>query len=457
MRIAKKRWELDEIINIFMSSYKNIIPTHENKNKILSQTDIIKIWDRNQEDSESKRPKGAWDKRTSSLVIFLYPGEGLKPISGFALKPSVKLLPEDINFARAFSKVFNQDLSLCGDISKTDEIWSALRITQFLRAISRFTHFRSLSVSRWIRTMERSMFLTYEGKTVKHIILLPYSFEQTLNKLQDSYIKLRKSLTIEQALLEEKWIRAVVDGHRVALLASKKSSGTINGFISLPEIKVKKNINSYAPHESLEDLQSVLEKNDMAFVATSSGDILILLGTGIVFNKTQGKWRYLNYSHFHQILADFVEEKVINSIISMVLNLSFERKGALIVILKVKQNLKFLVSDYARDIQANQYLRKALKGLDVSNRSEKQIITAASTIDGAIIFDQLGKVLDVACMIGKVNDEQMKKLNIADQKVFPGSRTNAAWKSSLFGIAIKISSDGEISVFSEGKILWEIG
>lgn len=456
MRSGKKRWENESILNVFINSYKYIIPHYENKTKIYNKEEAIKIIERNVV-TDSKRPKGIWDKKTSSLVIFLYPGEESLPISAFSLKPSVKLSEEDLHFARSFSKVFNQDLSLCGDTNKTDEIWSALRITQFLRAISRFTHFKSLFVSRWIQIMEHSMFLTYEGKSVEHVILLPYSFEQTLKKLKNSYIKLKKSLTIDEALLNEKWIRAVVDGRRVALLATKKSRGTINGFISLPDIKGKKSSLTYVPHESLESLQAVLEKNDMAFIAASSGDILILLGNGIVFNKTQGKWRYLNYNHFHQLLVEYVDEKVTNSIISSVLNLSFERRGALVVIPRSKSNLKLMVSDHAKEYQANAFLRKSLKGLNITNHAENQIITAATAIDGALILDSTGNVLDVACMIGKANEEQMKKLCIENAKIFEGARTNAAWNASLFGISIKISADGQIIVFSEGKTVWEIG
>src|SRR5688572_26225348 len=121
MKGTNKRWELSENLDIFLNSYKYIIPTYENKNKILPPKELLKIWQRNQA-PDTKRLKAAWDEKTSALVIFLYPGEEKTPISGFSLKPSVKLSSEDIYFARAFSKVYNLDLSLCGDISKTDEI-----------------------------------------------------------------------------------------------------------------------------------------------------------------------------------------------------------------------------------------------------------------------------------------------------------------------------------------------
>ena len=50
-----------------------------------------------------------------------------------------------------------------------------------------------------------------------------------------------------------------------------------------------------------------------------------------------------------------------------------------------------------------------------------------------------------------------KKLSIEDAEVFPGARATAAWNASLFGLAVKVSADGQIIVFSEGKIIWEIG
>lgn len=455
MAVAKKRWELPEITTIFMKAYKYIIPTYEDKNKIIPPKDLMKIIERNKEE-RTKRPKAFWDEKTESLVVFLYSGEDGEPISGFFLKPSVNLSVEDINFAKAFSKVFNQDISLCGDVSRTDEIWRSLKNTQFLRAISRFTQFKSISVSRWIQAIENSMSITYEGKSVENIILLPYRFDNTLKKLKESYIKLKKTLTIEEALLQEKWIRAVIDGRKIALLGTKKNGGAINGFISILEVKNKKSHFPYVPHESLEGLQSVLDKNDIAFIAGRGGDIIILLGNGIVFNKTQGKWRYLNYNHFHQILVQFMDESVTNAIISMVLNLAFEKKGALVCIVKTKQCLKSLVLDYGKTEQINSILRKSAKGLDIKERAERQIISSAATIDGALILDINGKVLDVACMIGKTSEPQMEKLHIEEAKVFPGSRTTASWNASLFGLAIKVSSDGEIIVFSEGKKVWEI-
>ena len=455
MAEQKKRWELPEVTSSMMKAYKYIIPSYEEKIKLINPKDLLKIRERNQED-RAKRPKAVWDEKMESLVVFIYPGEGQDPVAGFTIKPSIKLSLEDINFANAFSKVYNQDLALCADISRTDEIWRSLRTTQFLRAISRFTQFRSISVSRWIQAIESSISITYEGKSVENIILLPYRFDNTLKKLKESFIPLKKSMTIEEALLQEKWVRAVIDGRKIALLGTKKNSGTINGFISIAEVKSKKSSFPYVPHESLEGLQAVLEKNDMAFVATSSADILILLGTGIVFNKAQGKWRYLNYNHFHQILIQFIDESITNSIIGIVLNLAFERRGALICVVKSKQNLKNLVPDYNRASQANQVFRKSVKGLDITNRAEKHIITAAASLDGAVILDLNGKVLDVACMIGKANETQMEKLGIPEVKVFPGARSTAAWNVSLFGIAIKVSSDGEIIVFSEGKVVWEI-
>lgn len=449
----KKRWELNETLKVFISSYKYIIPSYEHK--VLSNEDLLSIWQRNQNINQ-QRLECCWDVEVQALVIFLYPdsNENNMPVRGFIIRSRVNLLPEDIKFAESFANVFNLDISMCEDIDKTDETWRTLRLTQFLRAISRFTNFKSLSVSRWIQTMESSMFLTYEGKQVKHVIFLPYRFESTVKKLQVSYVKLIKSLTIEEALLEEKWVRTIVDGRRVALLANKKNGGSIAGFISLSEIKKKKKHIPYIPHESLEDIQSLLEKNDMAFIAAISGDIWLLLGSGLVFNRAQGMWRYLNYNHLYQILIKHINEPVTNAIINTALNLSFERKGALICVITTKAPIRYIVPDTDKENQANYILRKSLKGLDITNDSDKQLLISASTIDGAVVLDEEGKVIDIACMIGKANEKRMKELDIEEARIFSGARTTAAWKASLFGLSVKVSSDGQIVIFYEGKVIW---
>ena len=40
---------------------------------------------------------------------------------------------------------------------------------------------------------------------------------------------------------------------------------------------------------------------------------------------------------------------------------------------------------------------------------------------------------------------------------FPGARTTAAWNASIFGVAIKISEDGPISIFERGEVILQLG
>ena len=81
----------------------------------------------------------------------------------------------------------------------------------------------------------------------------------------------------------------------------------------------------------------------------------------------------------------------------------------------------------------------------------------AANVDGAILVDRLGKIIDVGCMIRHADSVVLREEGIEDAPTFAGARTTAAWNASFYGLAIKVSEDGPISIFRRGKQLVRIG
>ena len=46
---------------------------------------------------------------------------------------------------------------------------------------------------------------------------------------------------------------------------------------------------------------------------------------------------------------------------------------------------------------------------------------------------------------------------LTDKARFPGARSTAAWNASVYGISIKISEDGPITVYRKGKRILQTG
>ena len=83
-------------------------------------------------------------------------------------------------------------------------------------------------------------------------------------------------------------------------------------------------------------------------------------------------------------------------------------KGALFCVLDDRKMLKEAVSDFGDQRRANHLLRRSLVGLDVRDWEDRQVITSASSTDGATLLTQKGRIADIACMIQNASKEQIQ-------------------------------------------------
>jgi DNA integrity scanning protein DisA with diadenylate cyclase activity len=178
---------------------------------------------------------------------------------------------------------------------------------------------------------------------------------------------------------------------------------------------------------------------------------------GAVFHKAQGRWQYLNYDATYSFLTKKLETDTATSILRMALDLSYERRGALLCVVNETESLQKMIPDYASKGRANIALRKSLKGLNVNDSDQRHVIKAAATADGALVIDREGEILDVACMIGDPSDLDLTNAGQTQLRRMSGARSTAAWNASIYGLAIKVSEDGPITVFENGSLTSQIG
>jgi DNA integrity scanning protein DisA with diadenylate cyclase activity len=183
----------------------------------------------------------------------------------------------------------------------------------------------------------------------------------------------------------------------------------------------------------------------------------MMLPNGSVFHKTQGRWHYLNYKATFSLLSDRLEKEIATSILRIALDLSYERRGALLCILKQREAIQKMIPDHEKKNRANLALRKSVKGLNINETNQMQIIAAAATADGALVVDSEGIVLDAACMVGDPSLTDVQAVGQTHLQRMPGARSTAAWNASIYGIAIKVSEDGPITIYENGELIGQLG
>ena len=264
------------------------------------------------------------------------------------------------------------------------------------------------------------------------------------------------------ASLKEKWIRVVVDARRIALLANPKENGQIKGMISIENLEWPSELSQgiAAPHVSLVKIQGILTENSVALFAAPSGDLFIMSGKDIVFQKTQGYWRFHNYKKLHMMLLHYIKDKyVARDVLRSILDLSYERKGALFCVVDARKVSK-IIDQQPNKLRVNEVLQNALKGKEIKRINARRVISSAACTDGAVVLDKSGKVHGVACMINPISKTEYGELDKNQKQLkdeLAGARSIAAWNASKHGLAIKVSEDGPISLYQKNLLVAEYG
>ncbi|MDL2261108.1 diadenylate cyclase [Methanimicrococcus sp. OttesenSCG-928-J09] len=402
-----------------------------------------------------------WSAGRNGLISVLYQsGPEKKVAAGYFISLLNEVQEIDLIFGDHFCQVFNDDITIIPVQEKHSEVWMTLKQSQFSRAIAKFSSFSTNPMIKWLQIAENSTHLQYENKPFTFCMLMAKKKECILQTLSDSFMPFTQPVPFEKGIMEEKWIRGSMSENTVGI-AGYGENGDIFGMFTMPEPtlteeEIEQNT-LLAPHEDLIPLIARMPPKTFIMMTSENGSIYVILPKRTLFHKTQGKWHYVNYSTIHITLSKFVEKHIALSILRLVLDLSYERKGTLIFIPENEEILDEIIPDYCQSERVNETLRNTVKGLNVTHKIHRKIIMAAAKVDGAVVISKNGEVLDVSCMIGEPDEIRLNEHGLKNLEVLPGARSTAAWNASIYGIAVKVSDDGPISIYRHGKLITYVG
>ncbi|MBU8905558.1 hypothetical protein [Desertibacillus haloalkaliphilus] len=255
----------------------------------------------------------------------------------------------------------------------------------------------------------------------------------------------------------------------------------------------------------VDDINNLLEKSNKKkpnyfYVDVFNKGFDVYFSTGVILAYNKGFWRVKNYNLLFEILIEnlLVEDlkrtigmmvyehkngesvykvivESINRFINYIKNLSQQNSGALFVILEnnkeiiESENGKINMSlyenqlefDQVYDIIPNELIDKELLGKGTYNdiqkdsnlykdilNIDKYLFYLISSLDGAVLLDSSFNILSFGENI-KTSELLASGTSDLQQASINGTRTYAAVAASKFGIAVKISEDGDIEVYRE--------
>lgn len=190
---------------------------------------------------------------------------------------------------------------------------------------------------------------------------------------------------------------------------------------------------------------------------TRNGDILITHRARLLFTRRAGKWSKWNHAAILNRLGKLFDHSVdqprssdvLSYLYHVALDLAFHRSGGLLVILGSKTHLEKLLASRddrltsPRRREPERSLDSALAKRTISG-IDRRVLADLASLDGAVVVDRTGQLLAYGAMT--------RSSSAAKQ----GARTRAAYGASRHGLAIKVSSDGDIQFYRKGRKEFEI-
>lgn len=270
---------------------------------------------------------------------------------------------------------------------------------------------------------------TFEGKHFSTGVLLTNSFHEYKNPGEEGrmgrLLKLNKSSRVLSPVDNRYWY--LVDGFRSFYITDLVDDIREMFIYTDPEKDHLKNTMLY----------KTLRGGDVLIRTEAGRDVSIITSRGEEFINQENRWRYRDYELLKQRIVNEIplNDDVYNSLLYYVLYCSKNDTSALLWIPKD-------MSKFADALKIETINRLTRRSINISDQSYSSLIKRLISSDGATVINSVGDVVAFGCMV------DMKDAKPHGVK---GTGESAAGILAKNGIAIKVSQDGTIKIFFNGR------
>jgi hypothetical protein len=285
--------------------------------------------------------------------------------------------------------------------------------------------------------------LTYEGKAATITVMIRRSRETPHTRVYLGRDLIASKKTARLFSGAEHVITANLEGIIVGVEAPKVS-------------RLRRRVVTHPVAANYQVLASYAHrKSAMVFALAPNGDISIIAERRTIAMRQHGTWRLVGTTSFVHRLAEtlcaignsmsFVScSETANFLTMLALSLNHRREGALLVVVpsRIPAKLRSATRLSAIEQTYQELLTpRSLSSVPVS------LLLAALSIDGATFISSDRMVIAFGQILMSPHGEEIAA---------EGARTRAAATASKYGVALKISADGPITIHADGRVVGEL-
>ena len=323
-----------------------------------------------------------------------------------------------------------------------------------------------ITVARWLRGDHRKGFWPiqqlvqllkslsyqrYEGKPattgfIVHRTTLK-SFKAVANERQHVLDLLKPHEEVSPTFFENPLTYRFIDGANLFFVANIQMQ--VTGVLRTSPMAVLTDIERLTQRE----IFSIVRRSGrgaFAITVNEASEIEVLTSPAKLLVRRKGAWSIFDPDIFRSFLAGSIDEESIDELLWTVYALSKLRHGTVILIYNGgrRQLTALKKGSVGGADPIGRLLISRVKGRKVTNLKQADALLRILSSDGMTVFSRSGKLLETGFIIDTSHARGM---------ITGGGRTTAASAASHFGKVIKVSQDGPIELYQEGRKIYRFG
>lgn len=306
-------------------------------------------------------------------------------------------------------------------------------------------------IQQLIQLLKNLSYQRYEGKPATTGFLVHRTTEPALRKTLKArghtLIPLQPHQSIAPTFLDNPLTYRFIDGNNLFFVASIQMQ--VIGILRTAANAVQTDIERLTQREMF---SLVRRSGSGAFAITVNevSEIEVLISPAKLLVRRKGVWAIFDPDIFRSFLGEGMGQETVDDLLWTVYAVSKLRHGTVILIHAgtARQLAPLKKGSVGGDDPIGRLLISRVRGQGIAELKQSGTLLRILSSDGLTVLDTHGKLLETGFIIDTSHAREM---------VTGGGRTTAAIAASFFGKVIKVSQDGPIELYQDGRLVYRFG
>ena len=306
-------------------------------------------------------------------------------------------------------------------------------------------------IQQLIQLLKNLSYQRYEGKPATTGFIVHRTTQQALRKLvherRHTLIPLEPPADISPRFFGNPLTYRFVDGTNLFFIANIQMQ--VTGVLRTAPTVVHADVERLTQREIF---SLVRRAGHGAFAVTvnEASETEVLISPARLLVRRKGEWAIFDPDIFRAFLGGSIDEESIDELLWTVYALSKERHGTVILIYDkgARQLAALKKGSVGGDDPVGRLLIERVRGKSIGDLKQTGLLLRILSADGMTVFSTKGKLMETGFIFDTSH---------AREVVTGGGRTTAASAASFFGKVIKVSQDGPIELYQNGRKLYRFG